>query len=67
MDDDIEAHLSDFSELSVDIVNHLDSTDNPHNITAEQIGAATIDSLTTLEATVSANNLNTLKNECELL
>ena len=63
VDDDIEEHLSDFSELSVDITNHLNNKNNPHNITAEQIDAATVEALTTLEANVSANNLITLKNQ----
>lgn len=62
VDDDIEAHLADFSELSVDIVNHINSKDNPHNVTAEQIGAATLRNLNVLENIVDVNNSKALKN-----
>ena len=62
VDDDIEAHLADFSELSVDIVNHINSKDNPHNVTAEQIGAATLGNLNVLENIVDVNNSKALKN-----
>lgn len=62
VDKDIADHLTEFSDLSVDIVNHIESQDNPHNITAEQIGAATLGNLNVLENKVDINNSNVLKN-----
>ena len=58
----IDSHISQFSELSVAMSEHIQDKDNPHGITPEAIGAASIDLVTDISSKVDENTSSTVKN-----